>query len=169
MLKKYCLPSILFGMLAHLSISSTTNIGAKLPAAHQAVSWEHILPRIALVESSNILHANSYLGAHHGRGIYQIADICLDTYNFQHWMGRRFTKNDMYVESNARVVSLWHLKWLTKLFYGTEAPDPKQYPGWRWRVISAYNTGWEAVFYKGEINWKYVQDVLGTNYWRWAE
>lgn len=130
------------------------------------LEWEDVLPRIAYAESSNGRWTNSYLGPSYGRGVYHVADITVTTYNWNHWNVRRFTPHDMYTESNCREVALWHLRWTTRLFYGCDRPT--NCPGWRYRVISAYNTGWHDVWYHGAVNWHYVRKVCGSNFEAWA-
>jgi hypothetical protein len=161
-MRRHPLGAILFCLTALSGISMQSNSAATYTHPKpRPLSWEDILPSIARVESSNGLHPNSYLGPSFGRGPYHISDVCLETYNTQHWYGRRYTTKDMYIEAHARVVALWHLEWLGAIFTNCGQ--------WRWKVLSAYNTGYVPLYKYGIINWDYVRAVCLTNLEAWRE
>jgi len=118
------------------------------------ISWERFLPAIAWAESEHYAWAVSKKGARHGRGIYQVSEVCLQHYKDE-TPGTEWIEPRALFNSNiCRTVAIWYLQKCNSA-YDEIRPDHSRF---NW-VLSAYNQGIRGVQVDG-INWRYVQRVL---------
>jgi len=116
--------------------------------------WAAILRGLSHVESRGNPRAESWLGARHGRGLYQVSEIVLEHSRWRHWYSdawRGLTPEDLFSPSICGMIAVDQLEYLAA-YYGDKAePMP-------W-ILSAYWQGARATDEKG-IAWGYVREVL---------
>ena len=111
MRKAFALFSILFSP-AFIGSSEAKNSNRTLSflQSESPIDWRYWLPAIRSAESSNYIWAKSYLGAHHGRGLYQISEIALIEYKKYNPEMSWLTPDSLYNSNVAEAIALWLLK-----------------------------------------------------------
>lgn len=122
-------------------------------AGRAGISWEAWLPAIAHAESDGYIWAISRKGERHGRGMYQISEIALQHYIWEHPGTEWMEPKCLFNTNIARVIALWYLNKASRVY------DEVEYPSSRFAfVLSAYNVGIAGTLSNG-INHAYVARV----------
>lgn len=122
------------------------------------LSWEDYLPAIAMVESSNFIWIDSWLGPDYGRGKYMIAKITWEQFkrdNPNHWAAKmNLDHTAVYNEQVGRDVALWYLNWLERYWRNAGIGGNMVY-----YVLSSYNQG-PGGHHRNGMATDYVQKVM---------
>lgn len=142
---------LLFSVLGPIPLS----MSSIAMSGRAGISWEAWLPAIAQAESDGYVWAVSKKGAHHGRGKYQISEIALQHYIWEHPGTEWMEPKCLFNTNIARVIALWYLNKASRVY------DEVEYPSSRFAfVLSAYNVGIAGTLSNG-INHAYVSRVYG--------
>ena len=118
------------------------------------ISWEAWLPAIAQAESDGYIWAVSRKGEKYGRGMFQISEIALTHYIWEHPGTEWMEPKCLFNTNIGRAIALWYLQKASRVY------DEIEYPSSRFAfVLSCYNVGISGTISNG-INYPYVMRVF---------